>query len=138
VPSHAELSNKETLMKAAQREMQERLGTLWMECRWLENAHRYYADLITGFMAIELPGKIDPPGPICVPPKVCRMSLADLKERLEHLEEVSSEFRRRLGEVIDDAVKNGVEEVTFRPSQLPAFPQTKETAAAKPSAAAAR
>lgn len=124
-------------MKAEERELQARLGSLWMDCRWLENAHRYYSDLITGFMLTNYPGKIDPPQP-CIPPKVCTMPIEDLKERLEHLEEVFSRFRSELGAVIDNAERRGVEEIVFRPSQLPAFPQTKESPAAKPAPAAAR
>lgn len=118
------------VMKAETKEMQTRLGLLWKEARWLENAHRYQADLIVGFMdsVDPIPARINPPQPppICVPPKVCWLTIERLREKLEQIEEVAAEFRRDLKKAVDEAEKKGIKSISFRPSQLPDYPSTKE------------
>jgi hypothetical protein len=110
---------------------------LWLEMRRLENSWRSISDMQlavldamialneeAGAKAYATVMKGFPPQPWpCVPPSPCVKTLADFRKFIELLEQLTKNTVKGFSAMLEDAEKLGVQEVTFRLRQFPAYPE---------------
>lgn len=120
--------------------MNQNAEQIWREFRWSENAFRYHSDLLLGLMeklksekqssasrsngpvpvgntaeGTNRPG----PGPCELPPYPCKLSIDQATESLQNLGEWVEVVIQQSRDLLDEARRQGITEIRFRPSQLP-------------------